>query len=128
MQSLELKDNYVELINSENSHPYFLGLIESTTNTGKIGRVFVYGIEGTTPFCLEGYDDTKRLYNKRILNAVFSICNGSESNESDFMCKGSVTGGYIYSYSDGRVAVFGIGDDTGSCGVNRLGSAGCSTH
>jgi len=114
-------DDYTDWTSGENSHPYFLGLIESTTSSGKIGRAFACGVENDTPFCLEGTDTSKWSddYNVGVLNTIFSSCNASAS-DSDASCHGSGVGAYAYDY--GSVGVY---DARGSCDVYGSGNFGC---
>lgn len=120
-----LTDDYTTLIGT-GGHPYFLGLIESTTSSGKIGRAFACGIEKDSnnidvPFCLEGYDTSKWSdgTNAGVLNPIFPSCNASASAPSA-ICSGS--GVYAYADSDGSVDV---GGGNGTCSVNRDGSLHC---
>ena len=115
-------DDYTDWTSGENSHPYFLGLIESTTSSGKIGRAFACGVENGTPFCLEGYDTSKWSdgTNAGVLNTTYPGCNASASDSPL-----SVTGRVVNAYAsdDGHVIVSG-GD--GGCGVLSDGDVGCS--
>ena len=122
MQSLGLIDDYTKLTRSAIGHPHFLGVIESTTNQGKIGRLFACGIEGTTPFCLEGYDTSKWTdgTNIRILNTIFPGCGASTLN-SPASCVGSSVG--VLAKSDGSIAV--DNKDNDMCYVSQYGQASC---
>ena len=75
-----LTDDYTTLIGT-GGHPFFLGLIASTTNPKKIGRAFACGIEKDSNnndvlFCLEGYDTSKWSAdaNVGIINAIYPSC------------------------------------------------------
>ena len=81
----DVTDDYTELTSY---FPYFLGLIESTTNPGKIGRAFACIVENGTPFCLEGGInesslDTKPVYesNQKIMYENIANCNIDLSND-----------------------------------------------
>ena len=102
------------------THPYFLGII-TNSSTGVIERTFACGVEGTTPFCLEGYDTSKWSdeYNVGTLNTIFPSCNASASG-SYADCLGSSVD--ADANSNGNVGVY---DDGGSCNVLSDGSAGC---
>jgi type IV pilus assembly protein PilA len=119
-------DDYTDWTSGENSHPYFLGLIESTTNQGKIRRAFACGVEKGTPFCLGGYDTSKysdedsNFDNVRVLNAIFSRCNASASG-SYTACSGSS----VYAGASGDGYVF-VGDGSGGCFVSNDGNLYCS--
>jgi type II secretory pathway pseudopilin PulG len=119
-------NDYTTLI-GEGGHPYFLGLIESTSNSTKIGRAFVCGIEkdsndNDVPFCLEGYDPTKWSDddNVGVFNTIFPGCveNTSDSSAS---CSGSSM--YAYAWDYGNVEVYG---DIGYCIVSSDGYVYCS--
>ena len=109
-----LTNDYTTLI-GEGGHPYFLGLIESTTNPGKIGRAFACGIENDTPFCLEGYDPSKYSDddsdddNVGILNTIFPEC-GASSSSSPANCYG--------------LSVYAHADDIGYVSVNDINNIG----
>ena len=102
--------------------PYFLGLIESTSDSTKIGRAFACGIENDTPFCLEGYDPSKHSDddNVGILNTIFPEC-GASASISNAHCDGSSViasadrGGYVDVY-----------DDFGTCTVGYYGDVWCT--
>ena len=79
-------DDYTDWTSGENSHPHFLGLIESTTDEEIIGRAFACGIINGTPFCLEGNDVSKYSYNVHILNSLFTNCNTYYS-DSEMQCR-----------------------------------------
>ena len=120
-------DDYTTLI-GPGGHPYFLGLIESTTNQGKIGRAFACGVENGTPFCLEGYDTSKWSdgTNVGILNTIYPRCNASASGSSAY-CYDPIA--YYYGSSvtsgaedDGTVSV---GGSYGGCVVYGAGSLKC---
>ena len=81
-------DAYTNWTTGEDSHPFFLGLIESTTTQGKIGRAFACGVENGTPFCLEGYDGSKYADNVGVLNTIFPTCEANAS-DSPAECIGS---------------------------------------
>ena len=100
--------------------PYFLGLIESTTNPGKIGRAFACGVENGTPFCIEGGTDEKTIYesNVGILNYVFD-CNADASN-TESRCTGSDV--EVFAYTAGFL---GISNKNGTCIVGSDKSAKC---
>jgi len=127
---LSLTDDYTELTNGENGHPYFLGLIESTTNPGKIGRAFVCGIEGKTPFCLEGtcHDVSKHSSNVDILNSIFTSCSpDADTNypdNPDLYCYGSSVRGS--SYIDDDVSVGDTSSRRDRCFVDSDGGFTCS--
>ena len=111
-------DDYRELISS---HPYFLGVIESTTNPGTIERKFACGIEGTTPFCLENNsskwtDGT----NPGILNTIFPGCNAN-SGTSNATCTGATI-----SAKAKRLGLVDVYDSTGWCYAD--GSMLCGTN
>ena len=103
-------DDYTDWTSGENSHPYFLGLIESTTTSGKIGRAFACGVENDTPFCLEGYDTSKWSdgTNAGVLNTIYPSCNASASSSGASCSSGlSVDATAVVS---GTVSVsYGIG-------------------
>lgn len=115
-----LTNDYTTLI-GEGGHPYFLGLIESTSDSTKIGRAFACGIENDTPFCLEGYDPSKYSDddNVGILNTIFPEC-GASASSSDAECDGSSVG--ASATDNGIVAV---GGDSGSCVVIDSGYVAC---
>ena len=98
--------------------PYFLGLI-ANESTGVIERAFACGVEGTTPFCLEGYDTTKYSSNIDILNAVYPSC-GASASKFYASCSGSSMG----AYTDNRVHVSVYYGDDG-CYVDFEGFANC---
>ena len=115
-------DDYTTLIGT-GGHPYFLGLIESTTNSGKIGRAFACGVENDTPFCLEGYgtskwsDDT----NPGVLRKKFpEECSHASAFDSNDRCDGSS----VIAYADVYGNVF-VGDDIVNCYVNDDGHVYC---
>ena len=116
-------DDYTDWTSGENSHPYFLGLIESTTSSGKIGRAFACGVENDTPFCLEGFDTSKWSddYNVGVLNTIFPSCNASAS-DSDAGC-GDGSGVYAYAYDIDNV---GVSDGNGYCSVLSDGIVHCT--
>ena len=101
-------------------HPYFIGLIPNSSNV--IARAFVCGIEGTTPFCFEGYDATKYADpNIGILNSIFNNC---DSDDSYMLCEGSSI--IAYTGSDGLANVQAPGDGEDKyCYSNIYGFAGC---
>ena len=113
-------DDYTELISDENSYPFFLGLI-ANPNTNVIERAFACGIEGTTPFCLEGYDTTKwsNEGNIGILNRTFEGCNAPFSDHYA-SCYGSTVDADMFS--SGSVSVKNT--DSG-CYVSDEGTALC---
>ena len=113
-------NDYTTLI-GEGGHPYFLGLIESTTTPGTIGRAFACGVENGKPFCLEGYDASKYSddANVGILNTIFPGCNASTSDYSTG-CDGSNVHSCVYD--DGNVYV---GDDADDCLVSPNGRVYC---
>ena len=112
-------DDYTELTSS---HPYFLGIIESKTTPGKIGRAFACGIEGTTPFCVEGYDISKYSddANVGILNTIYPGCNASTSDYETGCYGTSVNVDVDYA---GNVGVY---NNDGSCRVSTTGRAYCA--
>ena len=113
-----LTDDYTTLDKN-----YFLGLIESTTNPGKIGRAFACGIEGTTPFCLEGYDASKWSddTNPGVLREIFvEDCSTVSVSDSSARCYGASA--YPSAYDDGNVYVNGNG---GYCLVADKGEVVC---
>ena len=114
-------DDYTDLTSGENSHPYFLGLIESTTSPGKIGRAFACGVENDKPFCLEGYDPSKYSDddNVGVLNTIFPSCNASAS-DSLANCDGSSV--HATAYVNSGVSVR---DDYGDCYVYDNGIVSC---
>ncbi len=118
-----LTNDYTTLI-GEGGHPYFLGLIESTTNPGKIGRAFACGVENDKPFCLEGYDPSKYSDddNVGVLNTIFPSCNASAS-DSYASCGGSSV--YANANGSGYVYVTGVTGDSGHCDVNNYGIVDC---
>ena len=85
------------------SHPFFLGMVPNS-DTGKIERGFVCGIEQSVPFCLEGYDATKFSDGtiSGVLNTAFEGCN---ANSSDYQteCIGSDVRALTFSYGDVRI-------------------------
>ena len=115
-------NDYTTLI-GEGGHPYFLGLIESETNPGKIGRAFACGVENGTAFCLEGYDASKYAdSNAPTLDIVFPSCNASSSSAAH--CTGiSVSAD---AYNSGPYDIVDVRDDNGRCNVYTLGNAYCS--
>ena len=116
-------DDYTDWTSGENSHSYFLGLIESTTTSGKIGRAFACGIENGKAFCLERTSGgSKYSSNVDILNSIFQSCNASATAfEAD--CFGSSVNAYARSY--GFVSVY---DDNGSCLVDDDGNLYCDVR
>ena len=114
-------DDYTDWTSGENSHPYFLGLIESTSDSTKIGRAFACGIENDTPFCLEGYDPSKYSDddNVGILNTIFPEC-GASASSSYADCEGSSVNAYA---DDGGYISVGVGG--GLCGVSSDGHVNC---
>ena len=122
-------DDYTNWTTGANGHKFFLGLIESETDEGIIGRAFACGIEGTTPFCIEGTDDgTKFSYNTDLLDLIYTNCS-DYSNGSIRQCVGEWSGienDYVTEvtmYSNGGVYV---GDGSGSnCSVNGLDAVLC---
>ena len=112
-------DDYTEL---SSSHSYFLGVIESTTNPGKIGRAFVCGVDETKKFCIEGYDASKWSdeTNHQILIKAFGGVNCSSTNRFD-RCR---SGFSLYAVADiyGGVSV----SDDGLCSVSHIGRVGCT--
>lgn len=119
-----LTDNYTTLIGT-GGHPYFLGIIESTTTSGKIGRAFVCGIENDTPFCLEGYDTSKWSddANVGILNTIFPSCAAS-SSASGAECLGSSLW-TAEAFDTGYVFVT---THDGYCGIDEYGNLRCIEH
>ena len=92
------------------SHPYFLGFI-ANQDTNVIERAFACGIQGTTPFCLEGYDTTKYSNNIDILNSIFSEFPSdcrvyNEDDENSIYCY-ATNNPYLdaYAIDDGEVSV-----------------------
>ena len=116
-----LTDDYTTLI-GPGGHQYFLGLIESTTTPGKIGRAFVCGVEDGKPFCLEGYDATKWSddANIGILNTIFPEC-GVDVSDSDASCNGSSVSAYTYGHS--RIHVDDLNNN--GCVVYNTGVVYC---
>ena len=113
----ELTNDYTTLTRTE-GHPYFLGLIESTTNPGKIGRIFACGIKNGVPFCLEGginedNADEKPVYtsNVGVLNTIFLSCDASTSDPYSYC---GVEDDGLAADVWGDVSVDGAG---GFCGV-----------
>ena len=120
-------DDYTDWTSGENSHPYFLGLIESTTSSGKIGRAFACGVENDTPFCLEGGLDESTLNSRPIftsnigiLNTIFPSCNASAS-ASSANCKGSSVDAGIDA-----IGIVIVNDGNGYCNVDIIGDVYCS--
>ena len=110
-----LTDDYTTLI-GEGGHPYFLGLIESTTTPGTIERAFACGVENGTLFCLEGYDTSKWSAdaNVGVLNTIFPSCNASASNSL------AECNGWDVSAS---------GSNTGNVGVENVNiNSGCHVY
>ena len=106
-----LTDNYTELTSGENSHPYFLGLIESTTNPGKIGRAFACGIENDTPFCLEGtLNGSAFNANKTLLTDIYGEYNSKtnlggcmKDRYESWQCNGTLS---VYAFGGTEDYVF----------------------
>ena len=102
------------------SHPYFLGLI-SDSNTGIIERTFACGIEGTTLFCLEGYDTIKWSdgTNTGVLDTVYPRCNASASDSR-----------YCYGFNvnagDVGIGFVAVDNGIGACMVYDTGNLSCS--
>ena len=102
-------------------HPYFLGIIESETTPGKIGRVFACGVNNGTVFCLEGYDTSKFDSNVSTLNAVIPGCDASsEFDETGCRDESSSIGASLFSYG-----VVDVNDDYGFCYVDSEGFFEC---
>ena len=101
---------------------YFLGYI---VEGGNVTRGFACGIENGTPFCLEGYDESKYsdvdsdVDNVGVLNTIFPSCNASAS-DTYADCNGSSVSGS--ANDDGGVFVV---DGNGYCGVSNGGSLYC---
>ena len=117
-------DVYTDWTSGENSHPYFLGLIESTTTPGKIGRAFVCGVKNDTPFCLEGYDTSKWSdgTNAGVLNTIYPSCYASASNFYAYCVGSSVSAN---AEDDGTVGVY---DAYGRCDVGNGGTLRCNVE
>ncbi len=114
-----MTDDYTTL----GEHPYFLGIIESATTPGKIGRAFACGVENGVAFCLEGYDTSKYAdSNAPTLDIVFPSCNASSSSAAH--CTGiSVSAD---AYNSGPYDIVDVRDDNGRCNVYTLGNVYCS--
>ena len=114
-------DDYRTLIGTE-GHTFFLGFIESTTISGKIGRFFACGVENGTPFCLEGYDTSKWSDNTNltILSDIFENC--TYTNTLAYCTGETVSAGASY---DGYVVTY-VGSD--NCAVQKNGNKGCTTY
>ena len=102
----------------------FLGMVESTTNPGKIGRGYVCGIENDKPFCLEGFLSSKwsdEAY-LDIIDTNFSNCSfyPNSSNISSVSCNGSNVN---IGAGSGGVSVYS--SENGSCSID-MGYMTCS--
>ena len=104
-------------------HQVFLGLIESTTNSGKIGRAFVCGIKDGIPFCLEGSDGdtTKFANNVNILNKIYPNCNVDYSGGAgDINCFESSVRAFT-NESTGNISIINVGNsDNERCNVDSV--------
>ena len=118
-----LTDNYTTLI-GEGGHPYFLGLIESTTTSGTIGRAFACGVKDGTYFCIEGTTDgSKDSKNRDLLVEVYGEYDndknlGCSSNDYYMHCYGSLPAA---TFPNGSVNVGGVG----FCHVGDSGTVNC---
>ena len=109
-------------------HPYFLGFI-TNSDTGVIERAFACGIEGTTPFCIEGnniekyYDGTT----SATLSNAFPGCN-TTINDDYIYCTGSTVKVQTNGRGNGYVSMGGyaaVGDNNYACNVLHTGRTGC---
>lgn len=136
----DTKEDYNDVI-TETGKPYFLGVILSDQDHGKIQRAFACGIKGEapnqgTPFCIEGalYDtfggdeETRSIVyaaNSTLLNDLYGPYNenttlGCRSSENQIGCAGSL------SAAAQTYGVVNIGNDIGSCIVNDYNNLFCS--
>ena len=100
----EATNNYTTLTNT---YSYFFGVIPNQ-NTGEIERAFACGIEGTTPFCIEGATDgSTKEDNKELLTSIFGEyddethlgCYQLEFGDRNFICEGTTVKAVVTSNS-----------------------------
>ena len=118
------KANYNDAITSDRQ--FFLGVILSDVDHGKIERAFACGINDGLPFCIEGtHDGSKYENNKIFLNRLYgpydeSTYHGCSDSGSNMICFGSVV---IADTSDDGYAR--VGNNLKRCSVSDDGKLYC---
>ena len=117
LTSNQYKENYEDVV-SESGYDSFLGI--KLNSSGTIEKAYACGIEGTTPFCLEGTTDgSKYSDNVDILNTIFTDCDADVSLNSS-LCIDSLISADAFS-----TGLVGTNYNRNKCYVENDGKLYC---